>query len=233
MFQGQIVWRGIVYTILMIFGKTVTGIWLIQLHFSPPQALQKMGRISKTPFASCFQPRKSTSKQTGQTPYTKTKNATKGTTPKKSTNKEPNRQQEGHYDSQDQPAATSPIQESQHANTTPNTSSLPRKPRSLYPASILGLAMVARGEIGYLIASLAETDGVFSSSSGMDTGGSSELYLVVVWAITLCTILGPVCVGTLVKRVKKLQERQRIASVSGAGTGAGGQDPLGSWGVTS
>lgn len=85
--------------------------------------------------------------------------------------------------------------------------------------------MVARGEIGYLIASLAETDGIFSSSSSQQqNGGSSELYLVVIWAITLCTIIGPICVGTLVKRVKTLQTRR---------VNSGGEDPLGAWGVTS
>lgn len=120
---------------------------------------------------------------------------------------------------------TTELTQNEQNNTVSRTRStqLPRKPRSLYPASILGLAMVARGEIGYLIASLAETDGIFSSSKQQNSG-SSELYLVVVWAITLCTIIGPVCVGTLVKRVKTLQA-QRVNS--------GGEDPLGSWGVTS
>ena len=87
--------------------------------------------------------------------------------------------------------------------------------------------MVARGEIGYLIASLAETDGIFAKSSPsgqQQSSGSSEMYLVVVWAITLCTVIGPICVGTLVKRVRTMQT-QRVQS--------GGVDPLGAWGVTS
>ncbi|KAL4760373.1 uncharacterized protein BDW70DRAFT_150926 [Aspergillus foveolatus] len=91
---------------------------------------------------------------------------------------------------------------------------------SLYPASILSLAMVARGEIGYLIASLAESNGIF----GTNSQGSSETYLVVVWAISLCTLIGPISVRTLVKRVKTLQ-RQRENS------NTGGADPLGVWGI--
>lgn len=87
--------------------------------------------------------------------------------------------------------------------------------------------MVARGEIGYLIASLAETDGIFAKSSSpsgqQQSSGSSEMYLVVVWAITLCKVIGPICVGTLVKRVRKMQT-QRVQS--------GGVDPLGTWGVS-
>jgi hypothetical protein len=97
------------------------------------------------------------------------------------------------------------------------------KPASLYPSAILGLSMVARGEIGYLIASLAETKGVFSQRSRGQSGEtSSEIYLVVIWAITLCTIVGPVAVGTLVRRVRKLRSGREKAS---------GVDPLGSWGI--
>ncbi|KAG6018750.1 hypothetical protein E4U19_008059, partial [Claviceps sp. Clav32 group G5] len=63
------------------------------------------------------------------------------------------------------------------------------KPRSLYPASIIGCAMVARGEIGFLISSIAESNNIFSASSGRSS--TSDLFLIVTWAIVLCTILGP------------------------------------------
>jgi hypothetical protein len=79
--------------------------------------------------------------------------------------------------------------------------------------------MVARGEIGYLIASLAESNGIFGETSD---GSSSETYLIVVWAISLCTLIGPISVGTLVKRVKALQMQR---------TNTGGPDPLGVWGI--
>lgn len=86
--------------------------------------------------------------------------------------------------------------------------------------------MVARGEIGYLIASLADTDGIFASADqSQQNSGSSGLYLVVVWATTLCTVIGPVCVGTLVKRVRTLQMRRASSSSAGA------EDPFGVWGV--
>lgn len=103
----------------------------------------------------------------------------------------------------------------------------PQKPRSLYPPAILGLAMIARGEIGFLISSVAEARGIFSppsaqsSEHGME---SSELYLIVIWATVLCTVLGPVAVGLCVRRVKVL-ERERVEK-GGAGTGV-----LGAWGV--
>lgn len=97
--------------------------------------------------------------------------------------------------------------------------------RSLYPASVLGTAMVTRGEIGFLIASLAESQGTFTDSSSKSSNehrGSSRIYLVVIWAITLCTIIGPITMGSLVRRVKKLQSRYEST---------GGPDPLGTWGV--
>ena len=98
------------------------------------------------------------------------------------------------------------------------------KPRSLYPAAMLGTAMTARGEIGFLIASLAETNGLFASSDSTKRSiGSSEIYLVVTWAIVLCTIIGPLGLGTLVKRVRRLQSERE--------NNPGQADPLGIWGV--
>ena len=98
------------------------------------------------------------------------------------------------------------------------------KPRSLYPAAMLGTAMTARGEIGFLIASLAETTGLFASSDTTKRStSSSEIYLVVTWAIVLCTIIGPLGLGTLVKRVRRLQSERE--------NNPGKADPLGIWGV--
>lgn len=83
--------------------------------------------------------------------------------------------------------------------------------------------MVARGEIGYLIASVAETNSIFTHrTNGPHKPSNTEIYLVVVWAISVCTLIGPVSVGTLVKRVKTLQNRREKS---------GGPDPLGVWGV--
>ena len=56
MFQGEVVWRGVVYPILMRFGKMITGLWLIQLRLSPPPILEKLARISKTAFTLCTSP---------------------------------------------------------------------------------------------------------------------------------------------------------------------------------
>jgi hypothetical protein len=96
------------------------------------------------------------------------------------------------------------------------------KPQSLYPSLMLGSAMVARGEIGFLISSLAESNGVFGTVEG---GGSSDMFLVATWAILLCTIIGPVSIGAMVNRVRKLQKARATDTAK--------PDPLGGWGVES
>lgn len=51
------------------------------------------------------------------------------------------------------------------------------------------------------------------------------VYLVVVWAATVCTAVGPLGVGLLVRRVKVLEKRRE-----GSGSGEG---VLGAWGFES
>ena len=87
--------------------------------------------------------------------------------------------------------------------------------------------MVARGEIGFLIAALAATNGIFTdhhstTSTSADSDLTSELYLVVTWAILLCTIAGPLALGSLAERVKRLQ---------GEGGHGMREDPLGIWAI--
>lgn len=96
---------------------------------------------------------------------------------------------------------------------------LPRRFQPLYAASIVGLAMVARGEIGFLIASLAFSNGVLKLPN---VNAEGDLYLIVIWAITLCTVVGPISVGIVVKRLRFLQLQRQDAEE--------GLDPLGIWG---
>jgi hypothetical protein len=88
---------------------------------------------------------------------------------------------------------------------------------------ILACAMTARGEIGFLISSVAESNGVFSSTG--TAGMESDLFLIVTWAIVLCTIIGPLGVGLSVRRVKKLEEKKNVENEGS------GKDVLGVWGV--
>ncbi|PLB50782.1 Sodium/hydrogen exchanger [Aspergillus steynii IBT 23096] len=223
MFQGSIVWRGVVYALLMVIAKFITGLWLVRVSLSPVYSLL---RTATKPFSYatlvCFGARKPAPRQkqtTGteipmkeRTPQPQTSDTDEGPSP--STNPDTQPDQPPQAEPSDHPAPSAVPQ-----RTPSNRVSLPPKPKSLYPSSLLGLAMVARGEIGYLIASLAESRGIFSDGAST---GTTESYLVIVWAITLCTLIGPICVGTLVRRVKTLQQK-RVRS--------GGMDPLGVWGI--
>jgi Kef-type K+ transport system membrane component KefB len=74
-------------------------------------------------------------------------------------------------------------------------------------AMLVGFAMVARGEIGFLIASLSQSSGTLSLRSISDVAekdtdirDGEELFLVIVWAVVLCTIVGPVMIGSIARR---------------------------------
>jgi len=223
MFSGGIVWRGIVYTLLMLFGKLVTGLWLIRLDFSWPKIyIPKHIRSVITAPASCFTWMYGKAKQEGKGTRTPTEpheiQILEGDNERKAEENAPQTQPESGGES------STPTNSSTPPTSTPPSSPPPKikKPLSLYPAAMLGTAMTARGEIGFLIASLAETTGLFKSSTE-PSSGSSEIYLVVTWAIVLCTIIGPLSVGTLVRRVRRLQKERE--------TTPGVGDPLGIWGV--
>lgn len=81
----------------------------------------------------------------------------------------------------------------------------PSKPPHLM-ALLVGFAMIARGEIGFLIASLSQSSGTLTLRDSVltDDGSSSdEILLVIVWAVVLCTIIGPIGVGIVVKRLQR------------------------------
>jgi hypothetical protein len=69
---------------------------------------------------------------------------------------------------------------------------------SAFPALFVGVAMIARGEIGLLIAQIAR-EGDTSTGNGLL---DNEAFLVAIWAILLCTLLGPIGVGFIVTRWK-------------------------------
>ncbi|KAK4627694.1 uncharacterized protein CLAFUR5_04250 [Fulvia fulva] len=189
MFSGTVVWRGIVYSIIMVIAKLFCGLCLIRVA-GPAVSLKFLLKHLPKTISGCW-------------PLIRTQSKTPGTS---STRGGPRSQ------------STTTV-----ATAAPKQRSSPRiaKPTSLYPAAMLGSAMVARGEIGFLICSVAESDGVFGAT---ENGQSSELFLVVTWAILLCTLLGPIAVGLMVKRVKRLQELERSIQT-------GKEDPLGIWGV--
>lgn len=76
-------------------------------------------------------------------------------------------------------------------------------------AAIISLAMIARGEIGFLIASLSFSAGTLTVQSAASATYDSitsnqELFLVIIWAVVLCTLFGPIGVGLVVRKLRHL-----------------------------
>lgn len=188
MFRGSIVWRGIVYTILMAAAKIVCGLWLVRFSLEPLK--DSLSKISAKPRLPSI-------------PHLWGKKDGRICRPR------PESAQEGQHDTTRQANC--------HDSPAP-------KPFSLHPPVILACAMTARGEIGFLISSVAESNGVFSPGQ-QERESNSDMFLIVTWAIVLCTILGPLGVGLSVRRVKRLEEKKNREH---EGTG---RDVLGVWGV--
>ena len=72
-------------------------------------------------------------------------------------------------------------------------------------ALLVGFAMIARGEIGFLIASLSQSSDTLTLRRRDDTDiehSGEDLFLVITWAVVICTITGPLGVGLIVKRLR-------------------------------
>jgi len=214
MFSGSIVWRGIVYAALMVLGKILCGIVLVRFTI-PALGLQPLKDLLLCSNLICW-PWPSSQSSVRVCKATRPGHAGRSTEQVL----RPRHPQDQSYGRTTRSTALSP--QTTIKNEAAETLSKSLKPRSMYPAAILGNAMVPRGEIGFLISSVAESKGLYGSRNNE---GSSELFLIVTWAILLCTLLGPISVGLLVKHVRRVQKLERSKN-------SGREDPLGIWGVT-
>jgi hypothetical protein len=206
MFSGSIVWRGLVYAILMMVGKLVCGLWLVRLPLTSV-GVKFRSRAVKLKF---------------HIPHLWGRRVQTGE-PSTLSNSEAGTDETTEH-ARDAAPRSRRVSRSSVPNVPSRSPSSAPKPLSLHPPLILAMAMTARGEIGFLISAVAESKGVFSSGQkGAHT--ESDIFLIVTWAIVLCTMIGPLCVGLLVRRVKSLEwKREKEAE----GTGS---DLLGVWGV--
>lgn len=207
MFNGPIVWRGLIYSTLMLIGKLLCGAWLIRFSMSLPRQVKLQRAI--TAIQSMYNSRlrsRQKSRAPAEPRVNRQGNDQDLPTPLGSPNNAENSQTTMPAESDDIASAPRTQASPQHdchnkAVGTVSHDILPAtKPFSLYPCAILGLAMVARGEISFLISSLAESNSVFS------VRGNDQIFLIVTWAIVVCTVIGPLGVGLLVRRVKRLEK---------------------------
>ena len=217
MFTGAVIWRGIVYSVLMAVGKLICGLWLIRFPEFTERLRQKLAGFLKL-VAQSFSaaPRTSESNRTTNDVNEKHGNAPEpsgvvGTNPTGplATTENDTASAAGAQNAEPRP---------------PNVATNAPKPLSIYPAFIVGFAMVARGEIGFLISSIAQSNGVFSENQETD---HPDVFIIVIWAIVLCTIVGPLCVGYMVRRVRGLEARTDPGSNLWSG-----RNVLGVWGVS-
>jgi Kef-type K+ transport system membrane component KefB len=145
----RVIWRGFVYSLLMILAKAVVGFWLLVW----PDRHSGLGwcgvRTNATP------------KKTRHSPDPKRKNAT----------------------------PSSEVDENQESSSVPVPGM--SHPRS---ATLIGLAMIARGEIALIVAQLARP----LLMGGMPPE-TAEPFAVVIWAILVTTVSGALGVGFLLR----------------------------------
>ena len=163
MFNISIVWKGIVYSILMILGKGMTGAVLYSEYFGKKWKARTSG-VQWWRKKKAF---RTNSVRTG-------------------------------VDLQLPP-------ETSNATSCPTSELFTSPPHST--ALLMGMAMVARGEIGFLIASLSQSSKTLTlrrKETMVNEPAGEEIFLVIIWAVVVCTIVGPLGVGIIVKRIRAL-----------------------------
>lgn len=137
LWTGEAIWKGVVYTLLMLVAKFIVGACIPLVELWKPSQNPPIANESSAPA------------------------------------------NEGSVES----VGSDPQEKSRVPRTT-------AAKRALAPAFLLGLAMVARGEIGLLIVEIG-----YNNTDYVSEGG----FLTAIWAILLNTIIGPMAVGLLVK----------------------------------
>jgi hypothetical protein len=136
LWTGEAIWKGVVYTLLMLFCKAIVGLWIpiwSVLKNDPSQAPENQQQDAAAENGQNLE-------KTSSSPYSPTRKEAIKT--------------------------------------------------SISPAILLGMAMVARGEIGLLIVEIGYNNTPYVSSDG---------FITAIWAILLNTIIGPVAVGLAIK----------------------------------
>lgn len=188
LFNGGVVWRGVVYAILMALGKCATGLWLIV----PPAAGRIIAKIKK-------------SNSSQKAPLSNDTTDTSGTDESNTSSVAASPLVPLDRDVINPVEIPHPLKKTETSNdpeaqTSPSSTHSPSRHGSFQAAVLLSVAMTTRGEIGFLIAAVAQSSGILVPS---------EIYLIVMWAIVLCTLAGPVGVGIITRRLAKMDEARR------------------------
>jgi len=191
LFHGPVVWRGMVYTVLMVLGKCATSVWL----FAFP-VLNK--------FINTFTSRIPQFKRRTQGDYISTQIPPKPI--------HPLTQIVTDSEMTSKPTISDGLDiNHHHPPSHDNSHATKTSQKYMYAAFLLSFAMTTRGEIGFLIAGVGQS---------IDILAPEDVYLVVIWAVILCTLLGSIGVGIVVFFIKKAAIRLEV----------GPSEILGMWG---
>ncbi|KAI0643588.1 hypothetical protein C8Q79DRAFT_1002230 [Trametes meyenii] len=195
LWKPTIIWRGIVYSILMCLAKLAVGVPILlygpYLHHFP-----SFSRLVEQRIATAL------SKVRDMLPCSRRRQRETETSipedrlPRSSTLtvREPDTEKD-----EPEPRTSTPSRSIPTDNRKTGPPLSHRASTSIPAAAFMGAAMVARGEIGLLIAQLARSGGEGTGEG--DTGVlSEEPFLLCIWAILTCTLVGPVGLGFAVRR---------------------------------
>ncbi|KAI0751687.1 hypothetical protein C8Q80DRAFT_1268885 [Daedaleopsis nitida] len=193
LWHPTVLWRGIVYSVLMCLAKLAVGLPILLYPAvlasasSLASVLRSLGGATRTHLTSAWH-RLLRRHTAGPPAFSRTRPLV----PPHAA------------------AAAANNERADEPGPAPQTHAAATSARSSLPAAVfMGVAMVSRGEIGLLIAQLARptenTSTGSSSGTGSEQAGSDgllgdEAFLVAIWAILVCTLIGPVSVGLVVRR---------------------------------
>ncbi|KAI0755464.1 hypothetical protein BC629DRAFT_1684279 [Irpex lacteus] len=177
LWRPAILWRGVVYSILMCIAKLATGLPVLCWSLWSTSRRIRLARENCSPAQVPFVPDPCLSTGSASaTPQDVVERAIRS----------------NNTLARDRYATI-------HDSRGASLSSSPSLLSHFAPALFLGIAMVSRGEIGLLVVQIAHDPQ--SSLLGDDT------YLIAVWSILLCTLVGPIGVGIVVRRWGKWLQR--------------------------
>lgn len=170
LWETQIIWKGIVYSLLMLLGKFLAGTSIILFDlFSCQDSVVEVEEIVKE-------------EEEGEEEIinsTRMEKVRRG------------------LDSTSNSFSTS----STLTSTSSSKRFNPLNRTTLIPASLLGTALIARGEIGLIILQITFNNNNNNSTSSSSLG--KEGYLIGIWAVLLCTLWGPIGFSFLINRFGK------------------------------
>ncbi|KAI0366246.1 Sodium/hydrogen exchanger [Pilatotrama ljubarskyi] len=185
LWNPTIVWRGIVYSILMCLAKLAVGLPIL-LHAPLVHHTRVLSKDVKSSVASV--PARLTDQVTS---FKILRSAASPTHTLPSSSPPP----------REPPTTEKPVNQTPNPSGRSESNHTQTRPSPIFASSpaaaFMGVAMVARGEIGLLIAQIARGDPTSSTEAGLL---STEPFLLCIWAILVCTLVGPISLGFIVRR---------------------------------